>query len=98
LRNRAGVGVERPSSVINWRDRSTCVLLADGAGAAMVASTTEQGGILSNHLKSDGTLWDLLYSSYGTSYTPEILQDIDQKPFLPKMEDNRLSKKAVECL
>ena len=92
------VGVERLSSIINWRDRSTCVLLADGAGAAVVDSMTDRGGILSTHLKSDGTLWDLLYSSYGNSYTPEILQNLDIKPFHLKMEGNRLFKRAIECL
>ena len=92
------VGVERLSSIINWRDRSTCVLLADGAGAAVVDSMTDQGGILSTHLKSDGTLWDLLYSSYGNSYTPEILQNLDIKPFHLKMEGNRLFKRAIGCL
>jgi len=92
------VGVERLSSIINWRDRSTCVLLADGAGAAVVDSMTDQGGILSTHLKSDGTLWDLLYSSYGNSYTPEILQNLDIKPFHLKMEGSRLFKRAIECL
>ena len=92
------VGVERLSSIINWRDRSTCVLLADGAGAVVVHSMPDKGGVLSTHLKSDGTLWNLLYSSYGNSYTPEILQCIDQKPFLLKMEGNRLFKRAIECL
>jgi 3-oxoacyl-[acyl-carrier-protein] synthase-3 len=74
------------------------VLLADGAGAAVVDSMTDQGGILSTHLKSDGTLWDLLYSSYGNSYTPEILQNLDIKPFHLKMEGSRLFKRAIECL
>ena len=92
------VGVERLSSITNWRDRSTCVLFADGAGAVVVHSMPDQGGVLSTHLKSDGTLWDLLYSSYGNSYTPEILQCIDQKPFLLKMEGNRLFKRAIGCM
>ena len=92
------VGVERLSTILNWKDRGTCVLLGDGAGAGVVSSDTEQGGILSTHLKSDGTSWDLLYSSYGNFYTPEILQGIDQKPFLLKMEGNRLFKRAIGCL
>ncbi len=95
------VGVERLSTIVNWRDRGTCVLLADGAGAVVVGSTNGQngqGGILSTHLKSDGGAWDLLYSSYGNSYTPETLKSIDQKPFHLKMEGNRLFKRAIECL
>ena len=91
-------GVDRLSTILNWRDRATCVLLGDGAGAVVVASTKEKDGILSTHLKSDGTLWELLYSSYGNSYTPEILQDIDIKPFQLSMDGNRLFKRAVGCL
>jgi 3-oxoacyl-[acyl-carrier-protein] synthase-3 len=91
-------GVDRLSTILNWKDRATCVLLGDGAGAVVVASTTEKHGIMSTHLKSDGTLWELLYSSYGNSYTPEILQDIDIKPFQLNMDGNRLFKRAVGCL
>jgi len=92
------VGVERLSTVLNWKDRSTCVLLGDGAGAVVVASTREEGGILSTHLKSDGASWELLYSSYEKPYIPEILQGIDMKPFQLSMDGNRLFKRAVGCL
>jgi len=92
------VGVERLSSVVNWEDRSTAVLLADGAGAVVIQAKPEPGGILSTHLKSDGTAWDLLYSSYGNTFTPEILQGLDQKPFFLKMEGNKIFKRAIRCL
>jgi len=92
------VGVERLSTILNWKDRGTCVLLGDGAGAVVVVSTREKGGILSTHLKSDGSFWELLYSSYGNNHTPEILQGIDIKPFQLSMDGNRLFKKAVGCL
>jgi len=92
------VGVERLSTILNWQDRDTCVLLGDGAGAVVVASTKTKDGILSTHLKSDGTFWELLYSSYGSSYTPEIMQGIDIKPFQVSMDGHRLFKRAVGCL
>ena len=92
------VGVERLSTVLNWKDRSTCVLLGDGAGAVVVTSKKDRGGVLSTHLKSDGASWELLYSSYEKSYIPEILQGIDMKPFQLIMDGNRLFKKAVNCL
>lgn len=92
------IGAERLSSVINWEDRNTCVLLGDGAGAVVLTSTGNGDGILSTHIKSDGTSWDLLYSSEGNSYTPEILKGLDIKPFHLKMEGPRLFKKAIECL
>lgn len=94
------VGVERLSTILNWTDRSTCVLLGDGAGAVVVSATPEKGGILSTHLKSDGHLWDLLYSSYrnGNGRIPETLKEIDKKPFSLKMDGNPLFKRAVEYL
>ena len=92
------VGAERLSAIVNWKDRSTCVLLGDGAGAVVVDSSSEKGGVLSTHIQSDGTFWDLLYSSYGNTYTPEILKGMDIKPFQLKMEGNRLFKRAVGFL
>ncbi|RLB21229.1 MAG: 3-oxoacyl-ACP synthase [Deltaproteobacteria bacterium] len=97
-KNALVVGVDRLSSVVNWQDRGTCVLLADGAGAVVVTSATEQGGILSTHLKSDGKLWELLYSSDGNNHIPKILQGIDIKPFHLRMDGNRLFKRAVGYL
>lgn len=93
------VGAERLSSVINWKDRSTCVLLGDGAGAVVLQASEENRGILSTHLKSDGGLGDLLYSSYNRNgYVPESLPGLDTKPFHLIMEGNRLFKKAIERL
>ena len=97
-RNALVIGVERLSSIVNWQDRGTCVLLADGAGAVVVSSTTEHDGIMSTHLKSDGDMWDLLYASEGNSYTHELLKDMDKKPYHLKMEGNRVFKKAIRCL
>ena len=92
-------GVERLSSIVNWEDRGTCVLLADGAGAVVLDSTTEEEGILSTHIKSDGTAGNLLYSADGNSYTPEILEDIlDKKPFHLEMDGHKLFKRAINCL
>jgi len=92
------VGVDRLSSVINWQDRGTCVLLADGAGAVVISSDPNEGGILSSHLKSDGKLWELLYSSDGNAHTPGILKGLAKVPFHLKMNGSRLFKKAIECL
>jgi 3-oxoacyl-[acyl-carrier-protein] synthase-3 len=97
-RNVLVVGAERLSSITNWEDRSTCVLLGDGAGAVVLTPTTDDDGILSTQLGSDGNFWHLLYSSDGTSKVPEILDTVEGKPFYLKMEGNRLFKKAVSCL
>lgn len=92
------IGAERLSGITNWEDRNTCVLLGDGAGAVVLTPSTEPDGILSTHLRSDGNLWDLLYSFDERSKIPDILDTIETKPFFLKMEGNRLFKKAVSCL
>ena len=92
------VGVERLSTVVNWEDRGTCVLLADGAGAVVMTAEKGDKGILSTHLKSDGRLGNLLYSSEGKSRLPEVLNCIDQKSFHLRMDGHPLFKRAVNCL
>ncbi len=92
------IGAERLSSVVNWKDRATCVLLGDGAGAAVLVARPEPGGILSTHIKSDGRYWDLLYADEGNDYLPDTLQDVAQVPFHLKMEGNRLFRQAVGCM
>ncbi len=92
------LGVERLSSIVNWEDRGTCVLLGDGAGAVVLTAEKGDSGILSTHLKSDGSLGDLLYSSEGNLKLPDVLSCIDQKSFHLRMEGNRLFKRAINCL
>ncbi len=55
----AVIGAERMSSIIDWDDRSTCVLFGDGAGA-VVLEGSEQAGIISTHIHADGSYEDLL--------------------------------------
>jgi 3-oxoacyl-[acyl-carrier-protein] synthase-3 len=89
------IGAERLSSVTNWQDRSTCVLLGDGAGAIVLQGKKDPGGILSTHIGSDGSAWDLLYCEEGNDYIPPILEPMDIIPFHLKMTGNRLFKHAV---
>jgi len=92
------IGVDRLSTILNWQDRSTCVLLGDGAGAVVIQASESGDGIISTHLKSDGKAWDLLYSSYGDTDAPESVPDLELKPYYLTMDGNRLYKRAVECL
>lgn len=54
------VGSEAMSRVLDWKDRGTCVLFGDGAGAAILEASS-QPGIFSTHLKADGRYNDVLY-------------------------------------
>lgn len=92
------IGAERLSSVTNWKDRGTCVLLGDGAGAVVLQSGDANSGILSTHLGSDGSAWNLLYCENGNDYIPPLLDPLDLKPFHLKMTGNRLFKYAVSSM
>lgn len=65
------IGAEKMSSIIDWKDRVTCVLFGDGAGAVILEATdtSDKVGILSTHLHSDGRYRDMLYTDGGVSST-----------------------------
>ncbi len=64
------IGAEKMSSLINWEDRTTCVLFGDGAGAVILEGQKDAtNGVLSTHLYADGRLKDLLYTDGGVSTT-----------------------------
>lgn len=92
------IGVDRISTILNWKDRGTCILLGDGAGAVAVKASEKEKGILSSHLRSDGRFWDLLYSTEGNSYVPECLEGLKPKSCYLVMNGSRLFKKAVTSL
>ena len=54
------VGAETMSRVMDWKDRSTCIIFGDGAGALVLKASKVEGGIRSAVLRSDGSGWDLL--------------------------------------
>ena len=60
------VGAETLSRMIDWSDRSTCVLFGDGAGA-VVLKASEEAGILSTHVHADGAYKELLWNPVGVS-------------------------------
>ena len=60
------VGAETLSRILDWKDRNTCVLFGDGAGA-VVLQADEETGILSSHLHADGSYENLLTVNYGVS-------------------------------
>ena len=88
------VAAEVLSSMIDWTDRSTCVLFGDGAGAAVVAPVS-RGGILSVVLGSDGSCGDLLEIPAGGSRMPASNEPADQHPHTLRMKGNEVFKWAV---
>lgn len=83
------IGSEVMTRVVDWNDRSTCVLFGDGAGA-VVLSASKEPGILSTHLHADGTHKDVLYLPLGAGKS-DNLETV-------KMMGNQLFKLAVNIL
>lgn len=88
------VGAETLSRITNWDDRNTCVLFADGAGAAILKPTDDKG-IIFSELGANGEYGDLLHVPYGTSRKPEKSSKDD---YFLRMSGNEVFKVAVKTL
>lgn len=88
------IGAETLSRVVDWTDRGTCILFADGAGA-VVLEATEEEGILSTHLHADGRYESLLNTTGGLSRNKELL---DNGGVFVQMRGNEVFKVAVNTL
>ncbi len=92
------IGSEVNSRIVDWSDRSTCILFGDGAGAVLLKRTEQQEpvGILSSHIYSDGALTDLIAVPGGIGTTGINKEDIDDKNYFIKMSGNATFKVAVK--
>ncbi len=88
------VGAEVISKMVDWSDRTTCVLFGDGAGA-VVLQAGDEPGVVSTHLHADGTYKDLLYFPSGVSKRPE---DFHAGRDYIHMSGNEVFKVAVNTL
>ncbi|MCS3902632.1 3-oxoacyl-[acyl-carrier-protein] synthase-3 [Methylohalomonas lacus] len=88
------VGAETLSRILDWKDRSTCVLFGDGAGAVILESSDEPG-ILSTHLHADGAYQDLLRVPAGVSLNPEVVR---RGEATIEMQGNEVFRMAVNTL
>jgi len=91
------IGAETLSRVTDWKDRNTCVLFGDGAGAAVLAEV-KSGGILSTYLGCDGTKSDLLKLPGGGSRLPASQETLEKGLHYLKMQGNEIFKLAVTIM
>jgi len=91
------VGAEKMSSIVDWKDRSTCVLFGDGAGAVVLkrAPSGASKGILSAFLRSDGTLAELLWRPAGGAAVPFSEAVLEDRSSYVKMAGREVVKHAV---
>lgn len=93
------VGVEVLSRVTDWTDRGTCVLLGDGAGAAVVQlGPPGERGIIADYLAADGTRGPDLCMPAGGSAIPASVRSIEQRLHYLKMNGNAIFKVAVRSM
>jgi len=92
------IGAETLSKITDWQDRNTCVLLGDGAGAAVLQPVPEGKGILSIYLGADGSASDLLKLPAGGSRLPASHETVDKRMHYLKMSGNQLFKIAVKLM
>jgi 3-oxoacyl-[acyl-carrier-protein] synthase III len=98
LRHVLVVGAEVMSAIMDWTDRSTCILFGDGAGAVVLGPAEGDRGILSSHLHSDGNLWDLICVPGGGSRIPPSDKMLADGLQYMKMKGNETFKVAVKTL
>jgi 3-oxoacyl-[acyl-carrier-protein] synthase-3 len=70
------IGSETLSRIVNWKDRNTCILFGDGAGAFVMQASEEPGGVMSAVLRSDGSGGNLLSIPAGGSRHPASMQTL----------------------
>ncbi len=93
------VGAEVFSRIVNWQDRTTCVIFGDGAGAVVLQAEEKSGrGIISSHLHADGKYGYLLKLPGGGSANPASHQSVESKLHYIYMQGNELFKVAVRSL
>ncbi len=70
-RNSLVIGAEKMSSIVNWQDRSTCVLFGDGAGAVVLSADTKAStsGLIESEIHTEASLADILYTDGGVATT-----------------------------
>ncbi len=99
IRHALVVGSDVLSRVLNWHDRTTCVLFGDGAGAIVVGSSIDGNrGILSTRLRTDGSYAKTLYVPAGGSLKPASIETVESKQHTMRMNGKEVFKIAVRAM
>lgn len=92
------IGAEKLSSIVNWNDRTTCVLFGDGAGAAVISESKDGNYIIDTHTSSDGSKGDLLITPGCGSKNPASNFVIENNLQFIHMKGNEVFKTAINTL
>lgn len=91
------VGTEVISKILDYEDRTTCILFGDGAGAAVI-SKSKTPGVLSIKISADGSACELLHMPGGGSRMPASEQSLKDRAHFLKMKGNDVFKVAVKMM
>jgi 3-oxoacyl-[acyl-carrier-protein] synthase-3 len=89
------IGVDKMSSIIDYQDRTTCVIFGDGAGAVLLEPNEEGNGIIDAILRTDGSGRKHLIQPAGGSASPASLQTVEDRMHYVKQEGKTVFKFAV---
>lgn len=92
------IGAETLSKIVNWQDRSTCILFGDGAGACVLERCEDGFGFLDFDLGTDGTGGDLLTMPAGGSRLPASFETVSNNLHTIKMDGQEVFKFAVRII
>lgn len=92
------IGADKLSSIVNWKDRNTCVLFGDGAGAAVLQNRPDSHGLLTAVMGADGNKSDLLFMPGGGSRCPATEQSVASGLHFLCMEGKETFKNAVQAM
>ncbi len=89
------VGADKMSAIVDYQDRTTCILFGDGAGAVLLEPTTEKMGVIDAILKADGSGENYLHMKAGGSRKPATLETIANREHYAYQEGATVFKFAV---
>lgn len=92
------IGADTYSKILDFQDQTTCPLFGDGAGAAVLGSTTEKKGLLQSIIKSDGKGWELIQVPSSGSRKPITAETITLRENTFKMEGKRVFIFATDVI
>jgi 3-oxoacyl-[acyl-carrier-protein] synthase-3 len=92
------IGAEKMSTVVDWQDRTTCVLFGDGAGAVVLQTVEGDRGVIASSLGADGSLGNLLGIPGGGSRRPATAESVAERLHFVRMEGNQVFRHAVVCM
>ena len=92
------IGADKMSSIIDYKDRNTCVIFGDGAGAALFEPNKEGLGLQDEYLRSDGVGRDFLRIEAGGSLHPATHETIDSDKHYIKQDGKTVFKYAVSSM